>query len=273
MLSFINSRYNNQPLQKKHCKGISKHFKVLTIKNYSQANNHGTIIITMGVLTIKKSNHKPVRYEIKLDRKIVFTISLSTLRQYTAADIIKDVRKGREPHINLPLSDVVKTEQNFLLQEAYAYLSKGERSPYQLQLWCTKRAIPEEWTDTIINRCYEKDFLNPERFTAAFVKIRSMQAHKPWTQVAYELTCHKIPATLIEKYAYSDLEILKKTYIPHSPKKKVATLIEDLITQSTTAAKPQAHTDLHHYLSRQGFSYQTIKALITHLRSEYCDPP
>jgi regulatory protein len=192
----------------------------------------------MLITKISKAVKTEGRYNVFLDEEFAFSLDESQL-------VKLKLRKGQE----LSESEVqeLKAESDFGKNyiRALNLISRRLRSEHEIREYGFRKQWNKENLDRVIERLYERGYLDDEKFAIAFVRSKAAAKNISKRQLQVALRKKGINSEIITKVIdgsaeYSEAEALKKLI----------------------AKKSDRYDDekkLIAYLVRQGFSYDDVK--------------
>ena len=187
------------------------------------------------------------RYNVFVDEKYAFSLD--------EAQLVKiGLRKGEE--ISKERLAELKIESDFGKNyiRAIDLISRRLRSEKEIRDWAFSKNWTRENIEKVIERLYERGFLNDEKFAESFVRSRAILNNYSTRKMKLELRKKGIESDIIEKVLENSGDFDEN-----------AVLVK-------LVAKKRSHYDderkLIAYLARQGFSYDKIKTAIVNFSQE-----
>ena len=187
------------------------------------------------------------RYNVFVNEKYAFSLD--------EAQLVKiGLRKGEE--ISKERLAELKSESDFGKNyiRAIDLISRRLRSEKEIRDWAFSKNWTKENTEKVIERLYERGFLNDEKFAASFVRSRAILNNYSMRKMKLELHKKGISKEICEKILSESDEFNEN-----------AVLVKLIV-------KKRSHYDderkLIAYLARQGFSYDKIKTAIVNFSQE-----
>jgi regulatory protein len=182
------------------------------------------------------------RYNVFVDEKFAFSLD--------EAQLVKvGLKKGDE--IDEEKLVELKTESDFGKNyiRAVDLVSRRLRSEREIRDYAFRKQWTKENVEKVVERLYERGYLNDEKFAENFVRSRANLRNYSARKMKLELRKKGIESNIIEKVLAETDEYDEQT------------ALKNLI------AKKRGHYDdqqkLVAYLARQGFSYDAIKSALT----------
>ena len=190
------------------------------------------------------------RYNVFVDDKFTFSLDETQLVKI-------GLKKGDE--ISDEYLAELKTESNFGKNyiRAVDLISRRPRSEKEIRDYAFSKNWTKESTEKVIERLYERGFLNDEKFAASFVRSHTILNNYSMRRMELELRKKGVSKEICEKILSESDEF-----------------DENAVLIKLIAKKRKSYDDerkLIAYLARQGFSYDKIKVALTNFGKENDD--
>lgn len=196
----------------------------------------------MKITAIKQQIKQAGRYSVFIDEKYSFSLSADALLDSKLA-IGVDVDQER----------VGELKQLSVDDKIYAnvinYLAVRPRSQWEIQAYLKRKGASPTLSKTILSKLSNVDLINDHKFAEAFVRDRRLLHPTSRRKLTLELRQKHVTDDVIQEAIGNGLD------------DEQAALLE-VIARKRKQTRYQDDLKLMQYLSRQGFSYGDIKAVL-----------
>lgn len=197
----------------------------------------------MKITDIKQQKRRQERYSVYLDGKYVFSLSENEL-------IAAGLRKGQE----IDEQELTSLKDRAVLDKAYDrvlnLLSYRLRSEWELRDYMKRKSYDEGVVSQIIERLSAKGLVDDLDFARRWVDNRRLLKSTSQRRLSQELRQKRITDDIIQQVLAED----------ETDEHQV---LRYLVERKRKQPKYQDDLKLMQYLSRQGFSYDDIKSVIS----------
>ena len=204
----------------------------------------GTNPASLKITHIKAQVKNPERVSVFVDGKYAFSL---TFDQLLAQKITKDMRVSPEDIVVLKkLSDEGKLRARVL-----EWLMRRPHSERELRDYLFKKRVEKDFMEQLIAEFKQKNYLDDELFARWFAENR-LRKRQSTRVVSYELRTKGVSQDIISR-------VLSEIVRPSTDEDSLRMLIQKLRSRT----RYQDDDKLARYLIGKGFSYETIRRLLS----------
>lgn len=193
----------------------------------------------MKITAIKQQIKRADRYSIYVDGKYSFSLSETELLNLA-------LREGQE-FTEKELTDLRNTaviDKGY--DRALNLISRRPRSEWELQDYLRRKDYSQEAASEIIQRLADRAYVNDKDFAERWVASRRLLKSTSKRRLQQELRQKRVADEIIKEVIGAD-------------ETDEVEVVRDLINRKRSQSRYQDQQKLIQYLSRQGFSFDTIK--------------
>lgn len=196
----------------------------------------------MKISNIKQQEKRPDRYSVFIDEKFSFALSeTELLRQgiYSGQELTAEQLVALK-------DDSVKDKARY---QALGQVSRRMRSEWELRDYLKRKTYEPEIIDFVINWLTEYGYVDDAKFADAWVRNRRLLKATSGRRLRQELRQKRISDEVVDKVLSED----------ETDERQV---LSELVERKRKQTRYQDKIKLMQYLSRQGFNYDDIKAVV-----------
>ena len=198
----------------------------------------------MKITKITQQLNRPERYSIFIDGKFAFSLSANVLleQKLISGQLIEN--QQLKSLKQLAIDDKVYSN-------ALRYVATRPRSYWEVQVYLKRKQQSDASIQKILNKLSDIGLLDDEAFARAWVENRRLLKPSSKRRLVMELRQKHLSEPVIQK-------------VLNASQTEDRAIIIELITKKRRLSKYRKdNLKLMQYLSRQGFSYEDIKAVLS----------
>lgn len=197
----------------------------------------------MKITSIKQQLKRADRYSVYLDGKYSFSLSADEM-----------LPLGLHVSQEVTQKELAELKNKALVDKSYdralSLISRRPRSEWELRDYLKRKESAPAIIDTIITKLLQRGYVDDEDFARRWVENRRLLKATNKRRLSQELRQKHISDEIIQAVLADD-------------KTDEVEVLRELINRKRKQTKYQDNLKLMQYLSRQGFSYDTIKQALT----------
>lgn len=197
----------------------------------------------MRITDIKQQVKRSDRYSIYIDGKYAFSLSANEL-------LLSGLRPNQElDELELAnLTDTAKADKAY--DRALNFIMIRPRSEWEMRLYLKRKGYEPELVDKIVQKLQEHGHIDDTAFARAWVNNRRLLKAISKRRLQQELRAKRISDDIVESVLGED----------ETDEREV---LRDLIARKRQQSRYHDKLKLMQYLSRQGYSYDDIKDIMS----------
>ncbi len=196
----------------------------------------------MKISAITRQKHRDDRYSVFIDGKFVFSLSASAL-----------LESGLRIDQELTNSEVTQFKRDARFDKAYyqtlELILRRKRSEWEVAQYLKRKGYDETLAVRLTKRLCQEGYLDDVAFANSWIENRRVLKLVSRRRLSQELRQKRVPDEIIDAALQKD-------------ETDERAVLRELVMAKRRQTKYQDDIKLMQYLSRQGFSYNEIKAVI-----------